>query len=224
METDNLRARCRWWLPLFLLLLIAAVSAGGLALTRSGPASFDEPLLLWFRAEGHSGQVAGPEWGITVWRSLTWLGNTTPRIIVAGLTVLWLLGLRRGHGALFLAGLLVSGIVLSETLKHGVDRPRPQVVTHLDRVVSPSFPSGHALNSTLFFFAVALLVGRLLRARGARWSMYAAAAGLSLAIGLSRLALGVHYPTDVLAGWVLGGAWLGLWFAVARNYWPKALA
>jgi len=208
-------ARRRWWRPWLWLLLIAVISVGGRVLTRSGPASFDEPGLLWFRVNGHPGQLAGPDWGITFWRSLTWLGNTTPRIIVAGLTVLWLLWLRRWHGALFLAGLLVSGIALSETIKHGVGRLRPQVVKHLDQVVSPSFPSGHALNSTLFLLAVALLVGRLPRARGARWILYSVAAGLSLAIGLSRIALGVHYPTDVLAGWLIGAAWLGLGLAVA---------
>lgn len=209
---------------MLMLMLIAAVSAGGLALTRFGPAGFDEPLLLWFRVNGHPGQLAGPEWGITFWRGLTWLGEPAPRIAMAGLTLLTLLRLRRWHGALFLAGLLISGIALSTALKHAVGRPRPQVVTPLDQVGSPSYPSGHALNSTLFFLAGALLLARPLRACGARRALYAAAAGLSLAIGLSRLALGVHYPTDVLAGWVIGGAWLGLWFAVARNYWPKALA
>lgn len=211
-----------WWWGLPLLMVIAA-SACGFALTRYGPASFDAPLLLWFRASGDTGRLAGPDWAAAFWQGLTWLGNTTPRIVVAGLTVLGLLMLRRWHNALFITGVLLSGIALSTTLKHWVGRPRPQLVAHLDPVSSLSFPSGHALNSTLFYLTVALVLAPLLSRRVARRALYAVAASLSLATGVSRVALGVHYPTDVIAGWVISAAWLWLWFIVARHYWPKAL-
>lgn len=213
--------RLRWWLPPLLLLI--AASACGFALTRYGPAGFDAPLLLWFRASGDAGRLAGPDWAAAFWLGLTWLGDAMPRIVVAGLTVLGLLLLRRWQGALFIAGVLLSGIALSTTLKHWVGRPRPQLVAHLDHVSSQGFPSGHALNSTLFYMAAALMLARFLRRRGERWALYAVATSLSLATGVSRIALGVHYPTDVIAGWIISAAWLWLWFAVARQYWPKAL-
>jgi undecaprenyl-diphosphatase len=210
-----------WWLPPLLVLLVT--SACGFALTRYGPASFDAPLLLWFRANGDTGRLAGPQWAAAFWLGLSWLGDTTPRIFMAGVTVLGLSLLRRWRSALFIAGVLLSGIALSTTLKHWVGRPRPQLVAHLDPVSSLSFPSGHALNSTLFYLTAALVLAPLLPPRLVRWGLYAVAAILSLATGVSRIALGVHYPTDVMAGWVISAAWAWLWFSAAMHYWPKAL-
>src|SRR3546814_28809 len=113
--------------------------------------------------------------------------------------------------------------MLSTLIKHWVGRPRPDLVAHLDHVSSASFPSGHALNSALFYVGVAVLVAQFIHRRGPRWALYALAIGLSLAIGISRVALGVHYPSDVIASWVISAAWLWLWFGAASEYWPKAI-
>ena len=223
MGTDSARATHPWWWPLLPLLLIVAAGACGLVLTREGPAGFDVPLLLWFRATGDAGRLAGPDWIAAFWLGVTRLGDATTRIVVAGATILGLLLLRRRQSALLLAGILLSGMGLSLTIKVWVGRPRPQWVAHLDDTSLQSFPSGHALNSTLFYLAVALLLAPFLRQRGERWALYAVAASLSVAIGVSRIALGVHYPTDVIAGWVIGAAWLWLCVVVARQFWPKAL-
>lgn len=212
--------RLKWWLP---PLLLIATGAYGLVLARDGPASFDVPLLLWFRVSGDAGQLAGPDGMLAVWQALSWLGDTLPRVVVAGLTVIGLLLLRRWQSALFLAGILLSGIALSTALKHWVGRPRPQLVSHLDPVSTLSFPSGHALNSTLFYLAVAFMLAKFLRQRGERWTLYTIATSLSLATGVSRIALGVHFPTDVLAGWIISAAWLWLWIGLAKQWWPKAL-
>lgn len=203
--------------------LIVATGACGAALVRGGPTGFDEGLLLWFRAGGDTAQLAGPSWILAFWQGTTWLGDGIPRIVVASLVLAGLLGLRRWQSGVFMAGVLLSGIVLSTVLKQWVGRPRPQLVEHFDHVTSASFPSGHALNSTLFYLVVALLLGGMLRRRCARRTVWFAAAILSFAIGVSRIALGVHYPTDVVAGWVAGAAWLWLWVSVARCYWPVAL-
>jgi undecaprenyl-diphosphatase len=223
MGTESASARRPWWLPLFPLMLIVATGACGLALTRYGPASFDVPLLLWFRAAGDTGRLAGPEGTAAFWLGVTWLGEPTPRLVVTGLAILGLSLRRRWHSALFLAGVVLSGIALTVTIKLWVGRPRPQWVAPLDQVGLQSFPSGHALNGMLAYLAVALVLAPLLHQRVERWALYFAAASLSLAIGVSRIALGVHYPTDVIAGWVIGAAWLWLWFFVARHSWPKAL-
>jgi len=205
------------------LLLLMGICAWGFMLTRSGPAFFDQPLLLWFRVSDDSARLAGPEWVGTLWHGLTRLGNTLPRLLLAGVMIAGLWLLHRWRSALFVAAVLSSGIGLSSAIKHWVGRPRPDLVAHLDHVGSQSFPSGHALNSTLFYLVAALVLACFLPHRGLRFGVYCAATGLILATGISRIALGVHYPSDVVAGWLIGVAWFGLWFSLTRHYWPRAL-
>lgn len=210
----------RWWFAPFVLLIFIA---WGLALTYIGPASFDVPLLLWFRDSGDSDRIAGPQWVTTFWQYLSWLGDALPRIVVASMLIVVLLVLRRYHSAWFMTGILLSGIALSTTLKHLVGRPRPQLIAHLDTASSASFPSGHALNSTLFYVTTAWVLAPLLPKRVARWALYSLALALSLSTGVSRVALGVHYPTDVIAGWILAVTWLWLCLCVARHFWPETM-
>ena len=219
-----MHTRPSWLLPLLMLIVIAATIACGFALTLDGPANFDVPILLWFRDSNDTAQLAGFSWMTQFWLSMTWLGDTTPRLVVAGLAILGLLLLRRWHSALFVTGVLLSGITLSTLIKGWVCRSRPQLVAHLDQVGSMSFPSGHALNSTLFYLMVTLIMAPLLTQRTARWFLYGLAISSSLAIGISRIALGVHWPSDVLASWVIAYCWLGLWVILAKHYWPKALS
>ncbi|PIV33270.1 MAG: hypothetical protein COS34_08710 [Lysobacterales bacterium CG02_land_8_20_14_3_00_62_12] len=219
MGDDRNRNRNHW----LALVLVLGVASCGVVLARFGPAGFDPPLLLWFRDSADTGRIAGPAWLTEFWLALTRLGDTGPRLLVASLLLLALLRWRRWQSALFSAGILLSGILLSELLKVVVGRARPQLVTPLDAVGSLSFPSGHALNSSLFYLTVALLLAPVLKQRGARWALYAVAVGLTLATGVSRIALGVHWPSDVLASWILAAAWLWFWFALAHRFWPKAL-
>ena len=218
-----MHARPSWLLPLLMLIVITATIACGFALTLDGPANFDAPILLWFRDSNDTVQLAGFSWMTQFWLSMTWLGDTTPRLVVAGLAILGLLLLRRWHSALFVTGVLLSGITLSTLIKGWVGRPRPQLVVHLDQVGSMSFPSGHALNSTLFYLTVTLIIAPLVTHRTARWFLYCLAISSPLAIGISRVALGVHWPSDVLASWVIAYCWLALWVILAKHYWPKAL-
>ena len=218
-----MNARPYWLLPLLMVIVIAATIACGFALTLDGPANFDVPVLMWFRDTNNTAQLAGLPWMTQFWLSITWLGNTTPRLVVAGLAILGLVLLRRWCSALFVTGVLVSGIALSTLIKGWVGRPRPQLVAHLDQVSSMSFPSGHALNSTLFYLTITLIIAPLLTHRTAHWFLYGLAISSSLAIGISRVALGVHWPSDVLASWVIAYSWLGLWVILAKHYWPQAL-
>ena len=213
----NTKQVCRL-LPL--CLLIISVSACGLVLKQYGPLSLDNAILLWFRDGQNHAKLAGPAWMTQFWLSVSWLGDTAPRLLAAGLGITLLLCLRRWQSALFLSGVLLSGISLSTLIKAWVARPRPGLVPHLDQVSSMSFPSGHALNSTLFYLALALVLAPLLKRRSAQWSLYGFALISSLAIGLSRIALGVHWPSDVLASWVMACGWLALWAIVAKHYWP----
>ena len=207
-----------------LCLLIISVSACGLVLTQYGPLSLDNAILLWFRDGPDHAKLAGPAWMTQFWLSVSWLGDTAPRLLAAGLGITLLLCLRRWQSALFLTGVLLSGISLSTLIKAWVERPRPGLVPYLDQVSSMSFPSGHALNSTLFYLALALVLAPLLKQRSAQWGLYGFALISSLAIGLSRIALGVHWPSDVLASWILAYGWLALWVIVAKHYWPRVFA
>ncbi|MDP2186160.1 MAG: phosphatase PAP2 family protein [Xanthomonadales bacterium] len=217
--TLNLAGRRLWrWLPLLVLLVATACGA---ALTRCGPAIFDESLLLWFRSRNDTALIAGPAWVTTFWSSVSWLGDALPRIVAAVMALIALLWFRRRRDALLMSGVLLSGLMLSSAIKQWVARPRPQLVAHLDHVSSASFPSGHALNSTLFYMTIALLLAPLLRRHSGRLVLYGVAIALSLMIGVSRVALGVHYPSDVLASWLISAAWLWLWFAAAKYHCPK---
>jgi undecaprenyl-diphosphatase len=207
-----------------LILLVLTVSACGLALKQYGPLSLDNAILLWFRDGQDHAKLAGPTWITPFWISISWLGDTAPRLVAAGTGITILLWLRRWQSALFVTGVLLSGISLSTLIKAWVARPRPQLVAHLDQVSSMSFPSGHALNSTLFYLTVAVVLAPLLKQRSAQWGLYGFALISSLAIGLSRIALGVHWPSDVLASWIMAYSWLALWVIVAKHYWPRVFA
>lgn len=200
----------RTWRLLLPLLAILAIALIGHVLTRNGPTDIELGALRWFRLATDHTVIAGPAFMTDLWLALTWLGDSEPRIAIAGLCVAVLTLVGRWRSAVFAAAVLVSGIALSTLLKHWIARPRPQVVAHLDQVGSASFPSGHALNSTLFYLLLALLLGGLLRSRGARRGLFAVAVLLAIATGISRIALGVHYPSDVIAGWLIAAAWL--WF------------
>ena len=179
---------------------------------------------MWFRDGQDQAKLAGPSWVTPFWLSISWLGDTAPRLVAAGLGIAVLLWLRRWQSALFVTGVLLSGISLSTLIKAWVARPRPQLVVHLDQVSSMSFPSGHALNSTLFYLTLAVVLAPLLKQRSAQWGLYGFALISSLAIGLSRIALGVHWPSDVLASWIMAYGWLALWVIVAKHYWPRVFA
>lgn len=213
----------RHWNFLLLFIILLSTSAYGFLLTKNGPASFDAPILMWFRNGNNVTDLAGPDWIIKIWLFLTWLGDTTPRVIVTLLTVISLLLLHRWRNALFIIAVLASGITLSTVLKYWIGRPRPQIVPHLDHVNSMSFPSGHTFNSTLFYLVIVLVIAPLITRRYIRYSLYLAAFVLSIATGISRIALGVHWPTDVVAGWVVAAAWVFLCIKITKHYWPKAL-
>lgn len=204
-----------------LLLTLIFTILCGFALRYYGSTNFDEALLLWFRVSGDTDQLAGPHWMNSFWSAVSWVGDKTPRITVAIITVLGLLALRRWHNALFITGVLLSGVALTALLKHWIARPRPDLVSHLDHISLRSFPSGHTLNSTLFYLTVAWVIIPLLPWRIARRSLLTSAIILSLAIGVSRIALGVHWPSDVLASWIIATTWLSLWIMLARYYWPE---
>ena len=97
--------------------------------------------------------------------------------------------------------------MISGLLKGMFARPRPEVVPHLVEVTSMSFPSGHSLNSAIIYLTLAVMIARSFEDRASRVFTLTVAVMLVLAIGCTRVILGVHFPSDVLGGWTLGAAW-----------------
>jgi undecaprenyl-diphosphatase len=158
----------------------------------------------------------GPEWLGEAALDVTALGGTTVLgLVIAALTGLALV-LRKPHMALLLLAAGGGGMLVNSGLKLLFDRERPTVVPQLDAVHTLSFPSGHAMVSAAVYLSLAVLAARLVRPRAAKVYIMTVAVALALAIGVTRVYLGVHYPTDVLAGWLAGGLWALLCGVVAR--------
>jgi undecaprenyl-diphosphatase len=143
----------------------------------------------------------------TLWRDVTFLGSGSALFPIAGVfaALLWRRG-SRWSGYYLIAAL--AGWALSSSLKALFTRPRPRVVPHLDGAGWWSFPSGHAMESTVVLGLGVLLLTETMTSRSAvRW-IWGFGIAVLAAIGLSRVYLGVHYPSDVLGGWLAGGAWI----------------
>lgn len=178
----------------------------------------DDGTLIWF---GNHHQP----WLNAVMKALTFLGDKYTMVAVVALaaTLFYLWGRRRTAVIVLLGALL--GFAIGLGCKHAVKRARPDVAwREVARPHTPSFPSGHSLNSMSIFGAIGLTLSRLLQRRGVRWLLIAVGLGLPLLIGVSRPYLGVHYPSDVLAGWTAGLACALLTFWADRRWGESSAA
>lgn len=176
----------------------------------------DRRILQALRDPGDISRPLGPGWLAEAALDWTSLGSTAVVTIVV-IAVLGFLLLTRRHGtaALVLAS-SVGGAILSNVLKQGFDRPRPDLVPELTRHLNPSFPSGHAMTAAVVYLTLAALVATTLKRRREKLYVIGVALSLTLLVGLTRIYLGVHYPTDVLAGWCVGASWAVICWAIAR--------
>jgi len=176
---------------------------------------FDESILLALREPGDAANPIGPVWFEHAVADITALGGyVILTLLVVGVAIYLLANGKRGT-ALLVVGAVGSGTLLSEGLKLGFARPRPDLVAHLAEVQSASFPSGHAMVSAIAYLTLGVLLARAHERRRTKILVMTYAITLTLLIGLSRIYLGVHWPTDVLAGWALGAAWSALWWLAA---------
>jgi undecaprenyl-diphosphatase len=147
--------------------------------------------------------------GDSVWttfaRIVTRLGDPDLLLIVSALAALLLIVRRHMHPALLFVGISLSGRGLVDLQKWWIARPRPDAHVHLVGTRTDSFPSGHASSSVMVWMTLALLIPREARCR--RPALVAAAL-VAVLVGLSRPMLGVHYPSDVIAGWSFGLFWI----------------
>ncbi len=173
--------------------------------------SFDENILLALRSPLDRSDPIGPAWLDLAVSDITSLGGFVVLTLLVLSVVIYLLIQGKWKNALVIAGASASGIVLSEGLKVGFGRPRPDLVPQLAEVHSLSFPSGHAMLSAVIYLTLGALLARFHKRKRERALIMLYA----VLVGASRVYLGVHWPTDVLAGWALGAAWAALWWLFA---------
>jgi undecaprenyl-diphosphatase len=167
----------------------------------------DLRILLALRSPGDLSDPVGPEWLERVAVDLTALGSHAVLVLLVLCATGWLLLARRDSTALWLILWSGGATLLNAGLKTVFARPRPEVVDHLVVVVTHSFPSGHALMSAAIYLMLAGLPGHELMNPRLRHYLVGLAVLLTLLIGISRVYLGVHWPSDVLGGWFIGSLW-----------------
>ncbi|HBS48916.1 MAG TPA: PA-phosphatase [Rhodobacteraceae bacterium] len=178
--------------------------------------SLDRDILLWMRVPGDLSQPRGPEYLQEILRDYTALGGvavlTLATLVAAGFFLL-----RRHWGTvLFVLVAVGGGIALSTLGKEVFDRPRPELVPHGSMVYTASFPSGHSMMAAVTYLTLGVLIARVLPYRRQKIYMLSVAVLITLLVGVSRVYLGVHWPTDVLAGWLAGACWALACLLVAR--------
>ena len=202
-------------LVLFVVLLVVAGTWGFVELldeVQEGETKqFDEWVIRTLR------EHEGPKWLQEIGRDLTALGGVAV-MAMATLAVAGYLLLRRRYGAMWLViAATAGGLLLSTVLKYFIDRDRPALVEHKSMVYTKSFPSGHSMMAAVVYLTLGSLLARIMPGRVLKLYFLTLAMALTVLVGVSRVYLGVHWPTDVLAGWCGGLVWALLCWLVARK-------
>ena len=178
-------------------LLFAAVIALGFAVTAGQFYDFDIALSHALNMQ----RGVSPDWLILVMQGVSWIGGGIQRYVIVGILALALWRWRGWGAASAMAVATLASAITSDIFKNFFGRIRPDLVPQLDLISSPAFPSGHATNASLVYLLFIMLVPE---ARHPAWQL--AAAAMILLMGLSRILLNVHWPTDVIGGWMLGAS------------------
>jgi undecaprenyl-diphosphatase len=177
---------------------------------------FDEQILRSLRSTTDPERPIGPRWLQAGALDITALGSATVLALATLFVVGFLLLQGMARNALFVFIASTGGWLLNEALKSFFQRPRPEVVPHLRDVWTLSFPSGHAMTSAAVYLTLGALMMRIAKRRVTKFYCIASAMFVTVLVGASRVYLGVHYPTDVLAGWLGGLSWALVCWLVER--------
>jgi undecaprenyl-diphosphatase len=199
---------------LAVLLTVLASSAGAWAFVAVAHAvnagstqSFDETLLRAMRDPNDPAHGRGPEWLEEFMRDLSAFGGIAGLCLLTASISGYLAISRKYHALTLLLVATLGGWLLSSVLKTLFDRRRPEVVPYLAHVSTSSFPSGHSMLSAVVYLTLGSLLARFVRKRRLKLYFLSVALLLTFLVGVSRVYVGVHWPTDVLAGWSAGLAW-----------------
>lgn len=204
-----------------LLLAIFAFAKAASEILEGDTLAVDQALLLALRTPGDPSNPVGPAWLAEAMVDITALGSVTVLTVITALAAGYLLAERKPAIAGFTVAAVGTGALLGTLLKSIYERSRPDIVEHLVGTHSASFPSGHAMNSAVVYLTLAVLIARSAHDRSVRRYLITVAIALTLAVGFSRVYLGVHWPTDVVAGWCVGGIWAILCSMVAKSLQSK---
>jgi undecaprenyl-diphosphatase len=206
------------------LLIPMLLLAGGIyslvqlseAVERGSTQRFDDWAIRILRNPANPAIPIGPAWLPEVGRDLTALGGVAVLVLTIFAVAGFLLLEHKRRSMWLLLAASGGGLVLSLLLKHLVARGRPELVPHLSGVYTSSFPSGHSMLSATVYLTLGALMARTVTDRATRIYCVAVAGVISFLVGVSRIYMGVHYPTDVLAGWAAGALWaLACWTLAA---------
>jgi undecaprenyl-diphosphatase len=181
-----------------------------------GRFSFEQRLMLALREPNAPDDPIGPRWFVNMWINITALGSGDVVTLLALIVLGYLAMLREWRTALVFAIAMIGAGLGGTLLKDVFDRPRPEVISRLIDVGSLSFPSGHSLISAVVYPTLGAMLARLVKHVRLKLYFVAVALTMMVLIGVSRVYLGVHYPSDVLAGWMLGLGWATVCWTVLR--------
>ncbi|PAY18704.1 phosphoesterase [Rhodopirellula sp. SM50] len=208
--------------PIVLLGLLVVVLAawGFIELTdevlEGSTDSIDRWVVLSLRDSSNVSDPVGPTWMEEAGRDLTALGGIAV-MLIAVVSAAGFLAINRAYRTMVvLVVSTLSGMGVSLWMKSLFARPRPDFVPHLSHVYTSSFPSGHSMMAALVYLTLAALIAPVLRHFWLRFYALAVAVTLTVLVGISRVYMGVHYPTDVLAGWAAGLVWALACWLIAR--------
>lgn len=176
--------------------------------------AMDTTILLALRNPADRTDPLGPGWLEELGRDATAFGSVGVLTFVTLAVAAFLALQRRTRAAVFVVAAIAGGMAISFALKSGFDRPRPDLVPHGSVVYTASFPSGHSMMSAVVYLTLGALLARMQSQRRLKVYVVALAVLMTLAVGTSRVYLGVHWPTDVLAGWAAGASWAMLCWTV----------
>lgn len=169
--------------------------------------SFDRAVLLALRSATDPAQPWGPAWVREMARDFTALGGFGVLTLLTAATIGYLIMQGKRHAAVLVLVAVAGGQLVSLALKAGFDRARPELVPHGAVVYTASFPSGHAVMAAVTYLTLGALLARAHAALPVKLYVLGLAVLLAVLVGVTRMYLGVHWPTDVAAGWVVGAGW-----------------
>jgi undecaprenyl-diphosphatase len=217
---DKLERHELTWLGVGLgacVLLLAFITFAG-EVMEGDTLAFDTKILQALRSPTDPGKPIGPAWVENALLDLTAIGGPTVLGLVTFAVVGFMFLQTRYRTALFVLLTAASGELLDFGMKHLFQRPRPTIVPHLRDTFSTSFPSGHAMESAIVYLTLGAILMRAAESRLTKIYIISVAVLLTMLVGVSRVYLGVHYPTDVIGGWIVGFMWASVCWLVSQRF------